>query len=119
MNKDEKRHLSAVAALGCCICRRMGFMDTPAEIHHIRYGTGKGQRASDFDTLPLCPEHHRGKTGLHGLGSKGFVTHYGVTEHELLEEVQKLLEETRERESIFAVGGSIKSPPSSGTPPQG
>jgi len=116
MTLDEKRHLSAVAALGCIICRRMGFMDTPCEIHHLRAGVGKGQRSSHFEAVGLCPEHHRGATGIHGLGTKRFVKHYGVTEHELLEETLRLLEEGRQRESIF---GNIDSPPSSGTPPQG
>ena len=25
------------------------------------------QRASNFLTVPLCPEHHQGSTGLHGF----------------------------------------------------
>jgi hypothetical protein len=119
MTQDEKKHLSAVAGLGCIICRRMGHQDSPAEVHHIRAGTGKGQRSSHFDTLPLCPPHHRGNEGVHGLGTKGFVKRYGVTEHELLEEVLKLLEETRQRESIFPKNGKMSLPPSSGSPPQG
>lgn len=119
MTLEEKAHLSAVANLGCIICRKMGYLGSPAEVHHIRAGVGKAQRASHFDTLPLCPEHHRGATGVHGLGTKGFVKKYGVSERELLDEVVKLLEEVRERESIFVGGGKIKPPPSSGTPPQG
>jgi len=94
----------------------MGYEGTLAEIHHIRAGVGKAQRSDHFTTLPLCPEHHRGRTGIHGLGTKGFAKHYSVTEHELLEETRRLLEETRQRESIF---GTMSSPPSSGTPPQG
>jgi hypothetical protein len=101
MIKDEKEHLSAVAGIGCIICRRMGYIGTPAEIHHIRAGTGKGQKASNYDTLPLCPEHHRGKTGIHGLGTKGFVKHYGITEVELLAEVAALVQEDKDRSSLF------------------
>lgn len=103
----EKIHMANVAALGCILCRRLGHIGTPAEIHHIRYGVGKGQRASHFEVIPACPEHHRGTTGIHGLGTKGFVKKYGVTEHELLEEVLNLLEETRKIESIFPAGGKI------------
>jgi hypothetical protein len=44
-----------------------------------------------MDVIPLCPEHHRGKTGLHGLGTKGFPKHWGFTELELLEDVRGLL----------------------------
>jgi len=91
VNKDEKNHLHKVAELGCIVCRRLGYFGTPAEVHHIRSGQGWG-RASHFHTIPLCPEHHRGNTGVHGLGTKGFVKHYGFTEQELLEEVKELLQ---------------------------
>jgi len=89
--KAEKKHMSAVAELGCLVCRRMGYLNTPAEIHHKRAGTGAGSRASYLNVIPLCPEHHRGNTGLHGLGSKGFVKHYGYDEDDLLKEVASLL----------------------------
>ena len=91
MTKAEKEHLSKVAALGCMVCRRMGYEGTPAEIHHPRRGTGLGQRASHYDAIPLCPEHHRGNTGIHGLGTKGFPKRWGFTEADLLDEVKMLL----------------------------
>lgn len=50
-----------------------------------------GQRASHFDALPMCFEHHRGNTGLHGLGTKGFARHYGFDEADLLADVRGLL----------------------------
>lgn len=84
LTKDEKRYLSRVAASGCIICRRLGFGETPAEIHHQRSGVGKGQRASHYDVMPLCPEHHRGNTGIHGMGIKAFEREYGVTERDLV-----------------------------------
>ena len=91
MNKAEKEHLSKVAALGCIVCRHLGYEGTPAEIHHPRRGTGLGQRASHYDAIPLCPEHHRGNTGIHGLGTKGFPKKWGFTEADLLDEVKMLL----------------------------
>jgi hypothetical protein len=91
MTKDEKRHLSAVAELGCAVCRRMGYAGTPAEIHHKRAGTGAGRRSSHYDAIPLCPEHHRGATGLHGLGTKGFPKHWGFDEEDLLQDTRLLL----------------------------
>jgi hypothetical protein len=87
----EKKHMSAVADLGCIVCKRMGYHNTPAEIHHKRAGTGGGRRASNMDVIPLCPEHHRGNTGIHGLGTKGFVKRYGYDEDDLLKEVASLL----------------------------
>jgi hypothetical protein len=87
----ERKHMSRVAELGCAVCRRMGYEGTPAELHHPRAGVGMAQRASHMDVLPLCVEHHRGKTGVHGLGTKGFPKHYGYTEADLLDDVRSLL----------------------------
>jgi hypothetical protein len=88
----EKKYMNRVAELGCAVCRRMGYAGTPAELHHKRAGTGAGRRSSHFDVIPLCPEHHRGATGLHGLGTKGFPKHYGYDEDDLLDDVRRLLE---------------------------
>ena len=89
--KAEKRYMSRVAELGCLVCKRMGYEGTPAELHHKRAGTGAGRRSSHMEVIPLCPEHHRGKTGFHGLGTKGFPEHYGYDENDLLEDVRSLL----------------------------
>jgi len=37
------------------------------------------------EILPLCPEHHRGNTGVHGLGAKGFEKFHKVAFDTLLE----------------------------------
>lgn len=86
----EKEYMGRVAALGCAICRRLGYGETPAQVHHQRTGIGKGQRASSYQTVPLCPEHHTGNTGFHTLGRR-FAVVYGVTEVELVEETQRIL----------------------------
>jgi hypothetical protein len=83
--------MSAVAELGCSVCRRMGYPGTPAELHHPRAGVGAGRRSSNWDVIPLCPEHHRGNTGVHGLGTKGFPKYWGFTEADLLEDVRQLI----------------------------
>lgn len=86
MTKDERRHLSDVADLGCVVCRNLGFGDTPAEVHHIRTGQGMSQRASHYETIPLCPYHHRhgGDDAVHG-NRRRFEERYG-TEKKLLEQ---------------------------------
>lgn len=87
MNKNDKKHYSAIAGLGCSLCRHLGYGETPCEIHHIR-------RAGKRDNAPvigLCPEHHRGNTGIHGLGRKGFEGQYEVTEEALLSQSLRLL----------------------------
>lgn len=89
--KAERDHMGAVAALGCVVCRNLGFGETPAEVHHIGNGT-LGKKASNFETIPLCEIHHR--NGGHGVavhaGRKTFEARYG-TERELLEQTRREL----------------------------
>lgn len=80
-SKAEKAHLSIVAEMGCRLCRLLGYGPTPCEIHHLRSGQGMGQRSKLV--IGLCPEHHRGKTGFHGMGKRAFERTYGVTELQL------------------------------------
>ncbi len=61
MSAAGKRHMGRVAALPCACCGAHG-----VHVHHIREGQGMSQRASDFLTVPLCPECHTGPNGLHG-----------------------------------------------------
>lgn len=93
MTREEKQYLDALADLGCAVCRRMGCPGTPAEIHHPREGVGGARRASHWQAIPLCPEHHRGRTGVHGLGTKGFPKRWGFTEADLQEDCRRLLAE--------------------------
>lgn len=84
MSLAAKRHMSRVAIVGCSLCRHLGYGATPAEVHHLKEECGAGQRQSDFLTIGLCPEHHRGATGLHGLGRKAFERTYKLSELDLL-----------------------------------
>jgi len=90
-SKAEREYMGRVAELGCAVCRRLGYGPTPAEVHHARTGTGGGRRSSHYATMPACPEHHRGRSGIHGLGTKGFEKCYGFSELELVEETRRLL----------------------------
>jgi hypothetical protein len=87
----EKAYMGRVAAVGCLVCsscfQRYG---VAAEVHHLKAGGGS-KRASHWDTMPLCPEHHRGNTGIHMLGQEGFHAMYGVYELELLHWFQRLM----------------------------
>jgi hypothetical protein len=91
-SKSEKIALNKIAELGCILCSEvLGIEGTPAELHHVRrYGN---KRASS-DLLPLCPEHHRGNSGVHGLGTKGFENKWGITYEKLLERVNQKLGKT-------------------------
>jgi hypothetical protein len=88
--KAEKAHMNKVAELGCIACRILGYEDTPPTLHHIRANAGAGQKASHFDVIPLCPEHHQnGKNAIH-QSKVNFERDFG-TELELLEMVKGLL----------------------------
>jgi hypothetical protein len=82
MNKKEKENYDRMARFGCSLCYVLGYEGTPAELHHIRRGNIPRKQAP---VIPLCPEHHRGNGGIHGLGRKAFERTYGITEEKLLE----------------------------------
>ena len=87
--KDEKKYLDKVASVGCILCRAaFGVKDSPAEIHHIRRF---GSKRSTSPVIPLCPEHHRGNSGVHGLGAKGFEAKWGTSQEALLAQLHELL----------------------------
>ena len=88
MLKSEKEHYDRVARLGCVLCYHLGYGESPCEIHHIRRFGGKRDNAP---VIGLCREHHRGNTGVHGLGAKGFEKHYQIGQEDLLEMTEKLL----------------------------
>ena len=75
-----QKHLSKVAALGCLLCQRLNLGVSPAECHHI-FDTSE---RSDWLVIPLCPDHHRGAIGFHGLGERAFNARYKLTETTLL-----------------------------------
>ena len=82
------KHLDNIARLGCILCWHMGFNDTPAELHHVRRFGGKRSAAP---ILPLCTEHHRGATGVHGLGAKGFEKYHNIDFQTLIDLVEQRL----------------------------
>lgn len=63
---NAKAWKSKVVGIGCILCKHLDLGETPATLHHVREGQGMSQRASDWLVVPLCREHHQGKTGVHG-----------------------------------------------------
>lgn len=90
-SREALIHKGKLAALGCMACRRLHGQHAPGpvELHHLRAdGWGK----DDYLTLmPLCPDHHRGPLGVHGLGTKGFAARYGFDQRDLLADALALL----------------------------
>ena len=81
---EEKRIMQTVAKMGCIVCEQMGHPGTPAQIHHVRARHSWG-RSSHKAIIPLCMEHHTGKTGVHSMGRSEFAAMYGKSEIEFLE----------------------------------
>ena len=78
-----------VADLGCIACRKLGYHDTPAELHHITNNT-LGKRSDNFSVIPLCPYHHRTSKESFHQNPKWFVKTFG-SQTDLLEEVTQWL----------------------------
>lgn len=81
MSKAEGQYLGKLTRLGCIVCRAMcesidWDYEPPNEqlqltvVHHPREGQGGAQRAQNWLGIPLCVEHHTGKTGVHANGNK-------------------------------------------------
>lgn len=84
MTQSEALWMDLVRSVGCVVCRRFGPTGTPVEVHHVAEGSGL---RSNFAVAGLCSEHHRGESGLHGMGIKRFITLYrppGDSEYGLL-----------------------------------
>lgn len=81
MTKAERAWLSKVSGFGCFVCKKMGYDDSPAEIHHIG-NQATGLRASNFEVIPLCANHHRN-------GGYGVAIHAGKQEWERLHGSEK------------------------------
>ena len=98
-SKKEKKHLALVSSLGCLICQQ------PAICHHIRNrGDGKGnigfgQRATAYETIPLCPSHHVGSFSIHNT-KRQFEAMYG-TEAELLHRTLNEIKQLEESNNLF------------------
>ena len=81
-----KEHMARVAQLPCVIC---GIR--PVEVHHCICDRFSGKKASDFDTIPLCPACHRtGPQAIHN-GKASWVRRNGK-DYDYLGVVKKLLE---------------------------
>jgi hypothetical protein len=77
--------MGRVAAICCVLCVHLGMQqEGRTTVHHIKDGTGIGERQAHWLTCALCWEHHQGAAGIHGLGTKGFYVRYKLDELDLL-----------------------------------
>ena len=84
--KAAKEHLQSVKQLPCVICRKPG----PSDAHHVICGRYGQTKASDFDVIPLCKQHHQdGPEAIHN-GKRSWVAKHGP-DYEYLETVRQWL----------------------------
>ncbi len=90
MSKAGDAHMAKIRALPCVVCLyKLGIITTPVSGHHVSVP------ADDFAVSPLCPEHHQGKTGVHGLRRRGFERMWKLDEVGLLALTNRAIAEGR------------------------
>jgi hypothetical protein len=93
-DKQASQYLGKVKQLDCVLCSSLGQPQTSVtEAHHIRTGHGMGDRASDYLTVALCVECHRGTHGFHG--TKALMKVAKLSELDLLAETVRMLDEKK------------------------
>lgn len=79
-------HIDRIASLPCVIClKKMGVKTYGCEVHHPTVPRNA------WLIVPLCTEHHRGATGVHGLHRRGFERFWKVNDFDLLGWTNELL----------------------------
>ena len=60
--QEALEYMGTVRQLPCAVCGA----PAPSEAHHVIHGRYGSAKASDFDTIPLCPSCHRtGPDAIH------------------------------------------------------
>ena len=90
---EAEEQITKFANLGCALCRHIGYAGTPAEIFFAKHLL-RDKVPLDKRFLPLCPEHHRGKSGLHLLGTRKHEKCYECNVESLIMQTTSLAEPT-------------------------
>lgn len=82
---NKFKFMNAVASTGCVMCREHDGQYVDGHVHHIADGSNP---RSDYMTVCLCPEHHTGAAGIHGMGEKAFCRLYRLPNEYYLIDLQ-------------------------------
>jgi len=82
---SKKKYIDLVSSTGCVICREILGYYVPGHIHHVAKGS---EPRSDYMIACLCPEHHTGASGVHGMGVNSFCRLYRLPNEYWLLELQ-------------------------------
>lgn len=98
-SKHASDYMGRVKSLPCTLCSLLGQPQSGVtEAHHIRTGHGMGDRASDFLTVALCVDCHRGTHGFHG--TKALMRIAKLSEMDLLAETVRLMDKKEGRNDL-------------------
>lgn len=79
MNVEDYKE--RVHSCPCVICwKLLGIKQYGVHAHHA----GKGSDRDDWALVALCPEHHQGATGIHGMHRRPFHRFWKTTDIQLL-----------------------------------
>lgn len=79
----SKAHLSFIRSLPCTI---FGCRHRYTEAAHVGWTKGLAQKCSDFETIPLCPAHHREQ---HRMGLKAFTRKHSLDLSQILTQLTR------------------------------
>jgi hypothetical protein len=82
-----KAYQDRVRELRCVVC--MEFELNQGHVTQIHHVESIRDKLSEYAVVPLCEYHHTGAGGVHGLGRRGFVSRYKLTDIDLLALVAK------------------------------
>jgi hypothetical protein len=83
-------HIERIHELPCVVCGHLGLPPTfPVSGHHLE---SVRDALSEYAQVPLCPTHHVGPDGVHGLSRRGFEARYKLSQIDLLALTIKALE---------------------------
>jgi len=78
---SEADYMERIHELPCVVCwKKLGRKTYGVHAHHA----GDASERNNWALIPLCPEHHEGPTGIHGLRRAGFYRFWKTNNTELL-----------------------------------
>jgi hypothetical protein len=81
--------MAKVAELPCVICKhKLGVTTYGVQVHHV----GPIEARNAFLTVPLCPEHHQGSTGVHGMHRRAFERFWKVDDWQMIAWTLEMME---------------------------
>ena len=91
----DPKYLDWIRGLACVVCwpGSIGYSlsTTHREAAHVGE-RGLGQKCSDYETIPLCAQHHRLGKDSHHVLSKAFWAHHGLDKAAIIAELRRLYE---------------------------